>query len=427
MANNTRRVNPILYALPIVVLIAGFFVFTAARRSIDRAAVTSEIDRLRASGQPVSVADTLPQIPRAENAFYVYAEASAKLPAVPDTVKAATKRLIYAPIAKWRPEDIQRIRTHIRENAAAIELTRKASRMRRYAPDMNGKTITNPDRRPVRNLIVLANELLRTARVAIAEGRTDDAIGLCDDAMGVAQHASATNTLVGRIVGIAIQNIVLDLMSQMLAQAQQTTDLDRIAHFMDHLPHGPSTKRGIACERAIEISFIDDLRAGKRTISDITGGAVTPQGRLDRRIIDRNELSVLRHTEEYMACADKPFYTVHTTLDRIERDLKPGPDMMIEAVILPTYSAYIAQEAGARTRVQVLKTAAAIKLYKARHGSYPKSLADLGKTPIDEFTGKPLIYKTTNGFVVYSVGQNLKDDGGAVGKDRRTGDIVYRE
>ena len=101
--------------------------------------------------------------------------------------------------------------------------------------------------------------------------------------------------------------------------------------------------------------------------------------------------------------------------------------MMIEAVILPTYSAYIAQEAGARTRVQVLKTAAAIKLYKARHGSYPKSLADLGKTPIDEFTGKPLIYKTTNGFVVYSVGQNLKDDGGAVGKDRRTGDIVYRE
>jgi hypothetical protein len=84
-------------------------------------------------------------------------------------------------------------------------------------------------------------------------------------------------------------------------------------------------------------------------------------------------------------------------------------------------------------RSEVIHAAAAIKLYKARRGVYPKTLADLApdvlkQIPIDEFTGKPLIYRTMGrGFIVYSVSANLKDDNGAKSNFQDQGDIVYRE
>jgi len=46
---------------------------------------------------------------------------------------------------------------------------------------------------------------------------------------------------------------------------------------------------------------------------------------------------------------------------------------------------------------------------------------------VDPFTGKALVYRTTaTGFIVYSVGENLSDDGGTTSREKRSGDIVWR-
>ncbi|MEN6370751.1 MAG: hypothetical protein ABFD64_01950 [Armatimonadota bacterium] len=56
--------------------------------------------------------------------------------------------------------------------------------------------------------------------------------------------------------------------------------------------------------------------------------------------------------------------------------------------------------------------------YRDRFGSYPASMKDLKsrlgwKIPDDPFSGKPFIYRQKkSGFVIYSIGANLKDDGG---------------
>lgn len=80
----------------------------------------------------------------------------------------------------------------------------------------------------------------------------------------------------------------------------------------------------------------------------------------------------------------------------------------------------------------------AVKTYKSRSGSYPASLNDVKtklkwKLPIDPFSGKDFIYKHDGkGFVVYSIGQNLKDDGGLDPYDPKNhitpveGDVVWR-
>jgi hypothetical protein len=53
--------------------------------------------------------------------------------------------------------------------------------------------------------------------------------------------------------------------------------------------------------------------------------------------------------------------------------------------------------------------------YHASHGGYPSALKELGGVPSDPFSGKDMVYRPEkNGYVVYSLGYNLKDDAGGV-------------
>jgi hypothetical protein len=52
--------------------------------------------------------------------------------------------------------------------------------------------------------------------------------------------------------------------------------------------------------------------------------------------------------------------------------------------------------------------------------------SELGEMIIDPFTGKPFVYRThpKRGFQLYSVGENLTDDGGRLSANRRQGDLL---
>ena len=60
----------------------------------------------------------------------------------------------------------------------------------------------------------------------------------------------------------------------------------------------------------------------------------------------------------------------------------------------------------------------ACRVYKSRTGAYPENLEALvpgllTEVPVDPFTGKPLVYRREGeGFIVYSLGSNLRDDDG---------------
>ena len=64
------------------------------------------------------------------------------------------------------------------------------------------------------------------------------------------------------------------------------------------------------------------------------------------------------------------------------------------------------------------RTGWACRLYKSRMGQYPERLEALipgilTEVPVDPFTGKPFVYRREGeGFIVYSLGSNQKDDGG---------------
>jgi len=84
---------------------------------------------------------------------------------------------------------------------------------------------------------------------------------------------------------------------------------------------------------------------------------------------------------------------------------------------------------GAAAYHRLLLAATALAIHEAETGRFPSKLADLApkyiKTlPIDPYSEKPLRYRREGkGCVVYSVGMNLKDDGGVKGYDEEEDQI----
>jgi hypothetical protein len=89
------------------------------------------------------------------------------------------------------------------------------------------------------------------------------------------------------------------------------------------------------------------------------------------------------------------------------------------ALLLPAISAVAKAEDRGAACSSLGQVAFALAAYRAEHGAYPTQLAQLSPkhvaaVPEDPFANGPLRYKRTEtGCIVYSIGPNGKDDGGA--------------
>ena len=84
-------------------------------------------------------------------------------------------------------------------------------------------------------------------------------------------------------------------------------------------------------------------------------------------------------------------------------------------------------------RFRIVDTALAVERYRLEHGRLPTQLEELVPTyltavPVDPVDGQPLRYRHEDeGFVLYSIGRNLIDDGGHGFRDadNEDDDIVF--
>lgn len=83
---------------------------------------------------------------------------------------------------------------------------------------------------------------------------------------------------------------------------------------------------------------------------------------------------------------------------------------------MPAMSAILVKKCNVVANIDATRTILAVRAYQLAHGKLPEQLSDLvpqflDKVPVDDFDGQPLRYLPVQK-VVYSVGKNLKDDGG---------------
>jgi hypothetical protein len=78
---------------------------------------------------------------------------------------------------------------------------------------------------------------------------------------------------------------------------------------------------------------------------------------------------------------------------------------------------------GAESRLRFLRIAMRVDAFRAEHGAFPKSLDELTwripeSIATDPYRGESIRYRAVeNGYRLYSVGENLKDDGGLYNLD----------
>jgi hypothetical protein len=96
----------------------------------------------------------------------------------------------------------------------------------------------------------------------------------------------------------------------------------------------------------------------------------------------------------------------------------------VSAYLLPWLGSIVPSDAENIARLRAAQTVLAIERYRHRHDSkLPEKLSDLcpellGHVPQDPFDGRPLRFKVLpDGFVVYSIGKDLQDNGGQTQKD----------
>jgi hypothetical protein len=132
---------------------------------------------------------------------------------------------------------------------------------------------------------------------------------------------------------------------------------------------------------------------------------------------------------EYLHYYDQLF----AELEKPPWERKPVPansKRFLNQLLFPVFDGATKREQSSMATLRLLACYAAIRRYHQQRGAYPPSLEalrpELGEMIIDPFTGKPFVYRThpKRGFQLYSVGENLTDDGGRLSANRQQGDLL---
>lgn len=156
-----------------------------------------------------------------------------------------------------------------------------------------------------------------------------------------------------------------------------------------------------------------------------------------KKFWDDEEIFYLQTMSEAIVISQKPYGEAVREFQKLEEKVKVSSTTKpaFTRLILPGYSTLYVFMTRVNVYLDVAEIGVANRLYKSKYGKFADSPAHLtpeflSSLPLDPFTGKDYIYKKNDkGFVVYSVGEDLKDDGGKHGemKSGSDYDIVWED
>jgi type II secretory pathway pseudopilin PulG len=164
---------------------------------------------------------------------------------------------------------------------------------------------------------------------------------------------------------------------------------------------------------AIDISGADGNSASEKKAAPTPGSPF-----MLRAMIRRDLRSYSDYMDQIIAGSRRPYPL------RGPEPKEPSGD--VPSILAPTFSPVLVRDANDRAQNALLALALALQAYKEEHKGYPSSLSELVPgylkvVPTDPFTlGKTPGYRQQgDAYVQYSVGPDLKDDGGRPIYDRR--------
>jgi len=397
-------------------------------------AVAAQAPYLRLEAAQLMQANLPPRVDDADNAAPLHLEAAALIAA--DTAFAAEESPLFV-----ERHDIMRadVTDFLARHAATLDLVRRAADRDacRFNRDWTRPSIDLllPEIQDVRNegrLVALA------ARRAAAEGRHADALADIVRIQRLGRHAAAEPILVSYLVGIALERVALielvELLPRLRAADAPLLDSpavrDLVTRSLDVLPalHG---------EEAFGLATFAGFADGRMTSRDILDVAADPTGNalavcsnvgpIFRVFFLPDEVRGYRrlmHAYQQLVARreDSPGWTANLDeAEALERKLRDEPPGILSRLLFPTLSAVFRARGCHEARRRAAAVLVAATKQRLASGVVPtEPAAFTGPPPFvmpaDPFAvdGAALRMKRDDaGVVVYSVGPDGEDDGGA--------------
>ena len=266
----------------------------------------------------------------------------------------------------------------------------------------------------------------------------------------VARHTASGAFIIEGLVGVAIETMACEGTTHLLQNVELSADqLASIAADLDAIPPLPSSMEKLSeferyvyldsCRRYLQTGSRWDEKAPRTSMKHVL-------------FLDWN--AVMRRAnanyEQFVVAAriedpSERMQQVNVIAGRLEAEAEQAKQQELVtsaesfAAILfdefmPAFAMQLIAEDRAAIRLELSRLAVALERHRLDRGEYPETLDALVPTyakriPSDPFSGKPLVYsRQPEGYVLYSIGPNNKDDGGVESDEnpRERDDVAVR-
>jgi hypothetical protein len=276
------------------------------------------------------------------------------------------------------------------------------------------------------------------ARWSAAQGDLKSALADIAAMYRMAQHAATEPMLIPMLVGVAIDQHASSTLEIVLRSAQATQEDLADMQIDDLISYQRLASRALRMEQAFSLNTFADLDSmDPATLVELIVNPpqlVVPYfGPFYRVFLLADDLAAYRKfLRDYEQSTSGSYQANHRKWQAIDERLVNEKAGLLTLILAPSLSGALEAAVRADARHRVAQVGLAMYRYRAAHGKFADKLDDLTPdwmplVPRDPYDGQPLKLRTTEiGWVVYSIGPDLKDDQGEwINWSTGNGDLAF--
>lgn len=292
-----------------------------------------------------------------------------------------------------------------------------------WSPDVISTTLQSQDARSAASLLRYEAALLTQ------EGNYDGAAACVRGVLGAARSVGDEPLIISVLIRIAGDAQALAALERLLAHGEPSPrELTAVQELLEQEAAEPLLRQAMRGERAALHRLVTALDQGDLSLAQVTG---SPRG-MGSRLLDatgptlarRSHGRMLHLLNQMVEASQLPDEEQAAVFQEVEREIKQAKVNydVVTALLMPAMIK--AQETAQRSRADLrcALVAVALERYRCDHGEWPEPLEALvprylSAVPADPCDGKPLRYRRLpDGVLVYSVGPDKVDNGGALNR-----------
>ncbi|HEY1719159.1 MAG TPA: sigma-70 family RNA polymerase sigma factor [Verrucomicrobiae bacterium] len=282
---------------------------------------------------------------------------------------------------------------------------------------------------------------------SILDAENNDGKSAADDVLltlALARSLKAEPIVISQLVRVAGVSIAVDGLNQAMNRTTLTSESLRelskaLQSMEDYDARGEGFNRAMTGERAAQLDLLKNPDQIVRYLNTLPASGMTAAQ--CRRMIEeikqpgnlKKELNDFETTFRQFLSAREETFPDRLSADKLlrrqaARDTSRG--LLFGGLYWNGFGGFSGREAGSLANLRLALTAVALEQFRAAHDKYPAALSELtpnylAATFLDPFDGRPLRYRKQDaGYVLYSIGPNLKDDGGRR-MNGNAGDMIF--